>query len=198
MSREAKTTRTGELSLDLATKLDAGIPYVYTLRPMSRTCRASTSPTATSVTVHPADWYIGVRRPNYFLDQKAGLKTELIAISPSGEMVPGVPIDDHADAGAVEQRPPGGRQRLLRLGDREEARAGRLLDGHQRPVSRCPSKRRCRTAATSSSRRPHGRTQAATRSRPRLSTFSDPATRRGNASITTGSSWSPTSALQAR
>ena len=29
--------------------------------------------------MHPADWYIGVRRPNYFLDQKAGLETELVS-----------------------------------------------------------------------------------------------------------------------
>ena len=31
MSREAKTTKTGELSLDLPTRLDAGVPYLYTL-----------------------------------------------------------------------------------------------------------------------------------------------------------------------
>ena len=40
----------------------------------SRTSRASTSPTAPASLVHPAPWYIGVRRPPYFVEQKSGLE----------------------------------------------------------------------------------------------------------------------------
>jgi len=93
MSREVKTSRTGELTLDLATKLDAGVPYTYTLEADVEDVSRQHIANRASVTVHPADWYIGVRRPNYFLDQKGGLKTELIAISPAGEVVTGVPIE---------------------------------------------------------------------------------------------------------
>jgi alpha-2-macroglobulin len=93
MSRETKTSRTGELNLDLTTQLDAGIPNIYTLEADVEDVSRQHIANRASITVHPADWYIGVRRPNYFLDQKAGLKTELIAISPSGEVVPGVPIE---------------------------------------------------------------------------------------------------------
>ena len=93
MSREAKTTRTGELSLDLPTKLDAGVPYIYTLEADVEDVSRQHIANRASLTVHPADWYIGVRRPNYFVDQKAGLKTELIAMSPAGQIVPGVPIE---------------------------------------------------------------------------------------------------------
>src|SRR5690606_19345307 len=45
-----------------------------------------------SLTVHPAPWYIGLRRPRYFTDQKAGLDTEVVAVTPSGSPVEGVPV----------------------------------------------------------------------------------------------------------
>jgi alpha-2-macroglobulin len=92
-SREAKTTRTGELALDLPTRLDAGIPYVYTLEADVEDVSRQHIANRASITVHPADWYIGVRRPGYFTEQKAGLKTELLAMSPAGQPVAGVPIE---------------------------------------------------------------------------------------------------------
>jgi alpha-2-macroglobulin len=93
MSREGKTARGGELTVDLPTKLDAGVPYVYTLEADVEDVSRQHIANRASVTVHPADWYIGIRRPNYFLEQKGGLKTELVAISPAGQVVAGVPID---------------------------------------------------------------------------------------------------------
>jgi uncharacterized protein YfaS (alpha-2-macroglobulin family) len=93
MSREAKTSRTGELSLDLPTKLDAGVPYVYTLEADVEDVSRQHIANRASVTVHPADWYIGIRRPGYFLDQKAGLETELVSVSPTGQVIAGVPIE---------------------------------------------------------------------------------------------------------
>ncbi len=46
-----------------------------------------------SVVVHPAPWYIGIRRPSYFLDQKAGLKTEIVAVGLNGVPAAGVPVE---------------------------------------------------------------------------------------------------------
>ena len=93
MSRETKTARSGEIAVDLPTKLDAGVPYVYTLEADVEDVSRQHIANRASVTVHPADWYIGVRRPNYFLDQKTGLETELVAVSPAGQVVAGVPIE---------------------------------------------------------------------------------------------------------
>jgi uncharacterized protein YfaS (alpha-2-macroglobulin family) len=93
VSQDARTSRSGDLALDLDTKLDAGVPYSYTLEAdiedVSRQHIASRS----AILVHPAPWYVGVRRPSYFIDQKTGLGTELIAISPTGQIVAGVPIE---------------------------------------------------------------------------------------------------------
>ena len=92
-SREAKTSRTGEIAIDLPTTRDAGIPYVYSLEADVEDVSRQHIANRASLTVHPADWYIGVRRPSYFVDQKTGLKTELLAVSPSGQIVPGVQVE---------------------------------------------------------------------------------------------------------
>src|SRR4029450_7409129 len=93
MSREVKTSRTGELTLDLATRLDAGVPYTYTLEGDVEDVSRQHIANRASVTVHPAAWYIGLRRPGYFLDQKSGLKTEVVAVRVDGTTAPGVPVD---------------------------------------------------------------------------------------------------------
>ena len=93
MSRDTKTARSGDIAVDLPTKLDAGVPYVYTLEADVEDVSRQHIANRASITVHPADWYIGVRRPNYFLDQKAGLETELVALSPAGQVIAGVPIE---------------------------------------------------------------------------------------------------------
>jgi uncharacterized protein YfaS (alpha-2-macroglobulin family) len=46
------------------------------------------------VTVHPADWYIGLRRPaSYFVEQKSGLNTEIVAVAPDGQSAAGVAVE---------------------------------------------------------------------------------------------------------
>ena len=69
------------------------MPYVYTLEADVEDVSRQHIANRAAVTVHPADWYIGVRRPNYFVDQKAGLATELVAITPAGQITAGVPIE---------------------------------------------------------------------------------------------------------
>ena len=42
--------------------------------------------------VHPAPWYIGLRRSSYFLAAEAGLNTEVVAVAPDGRVVTGVTV----------------------------------------------------------------------------------------------------------
>ncbi|MGH9310810.1 MAG: alpha-2-macroglobulin family protein, partial [Vicinamibacterales bacterium] len=75
------------------TRLDAGVPYAYTLEADVEDVSRQHIANRASITVHPADWYVGIRRPAYFLDQKSGLQTELITVSPAGAIVPGVRVE---------------------------------------------------------------------------------------------------------
>jgi len=93
VSREVKTSRTGEVSLDLPTRLDAGVPFVYTLETDVEDVSRQHIANRASITVHPAEWYVGLRRPAYFLDQKSGLETQVITLSPAGQVVSGVPVE---------------------------------------------------------------------------------------------------------
>ncbi|MBI4486051.1 MAG: hypothetical protein HY655_08585, partial [Acidobacteria bacterium] len=43
--------------------------------------------------VHPAPWYVGLQQPPLFVDQKNGLRTAAVAVSPDGTPVAGVKVD---------------------------------------------------------------------------------------------------------
>ena len=89
---QGELTTAGERELMLQTKLDAGVPYSYTLEGDVEDVSRQHIANRASFTVHPAPWYVGLRRPSYFIEQKAGLKTEIVAVSPSGAVVAGVPV----------------------------------------------------------------------------------------------------------
>ena len=89
---ETKLGKAGDLSLKLDTLRAAGVPYIYTLEGDVEDVSRQHIANRGSVTVHPAPWYIGVRRPAYFVDQKNGLKTEIIAAGIDGSAVAGVPV----------------------------------------------------------------------------------------------------------
>ena len=89
---EAKLTKDGDLALTLDTFREAGVPYIYTLEGDVEDVSHQHIANRGSVTVHPAPWYVGVRRPAYFVDQKNGLKTEIIAAALDGSLVAGVPV----------------------------------------------------------------------------------------------------------
>ena len=46
-----------------------------------------------SFVVHPAAWYVGVMSPAYFVDQKQGFESAVVAVSNEGAIVPGVPVE---------------------------------------------------------------------------------------------------------
>jgi alpha-2-macroglobulin len=91
----AETTlgKGGELPLDLETMRDAGVPYVYSLEGDVEDVSRQRLANRASLTVHPAPWYIGIRRPDYFLQQKTGLQTEIVAVALDGMPAAGVPVE---------------------------------------------------------------------------------------------------------
>ncbi|CAN5638537.1 hypothetical protein BH23ACI1_BH23ACI1_31790 [soil metagenome] len=90
---ETTLAKTGELSLGLETSRDAGLPYVYTLEGDVEDVSRQRLANRASLTVHPAPWYVGVRRPSYFINQKDGLKTEIVAVALDGRPAAGVPVE---------------------------------------------------------------------------------------------------------
>lgn len=92
-SAETTLAKTGTLPLKLDTARDAGIPYVYTLEGDVEDVSRQHIANRATITVHPAPWYIGVRQPSYFLEQKNGLKTEVVAVALDGTATPGVPVE---------------------------------------------------------------------------------------------------------
>jgi hypothetical protein len=91
-SEDTKLTATGTLPLTLDTVRDAGVPYVYTLEGDVEDVSRQHIANRATITVHPAPWYIGIRQPSYFLEQKNGLKTEVIAVGLDGTATAGVPV----------------------------------------------------------------------------------------------------------
>jgi uncharacterized protein YfaS (alpha-2-macroglobulin family) len=84
--------RAGSLALKLPTSDSKGLPWVYTLEGDVEDVSRQHIANRSGVTVHPAPWYIGVKRMPYFADQKSGVKTEIIAAALDGSLVAGVPV----------------------------------------------------------------------------------------------------------
>jgi uncharacterized protein YfaS (alpha-2-macroglobulin family) len=82
----------GQLPLTLKTDAAAGLPYSYTLEGDVEDVSRQHIAGRTSLLVHPAPWYIGVRNFQLFNDQKDGIKTELVAVGLDGTPVPGIDI----------------------------------------------------------------------------------------------------------
>src|SRR5436305_7901304 len=92
-SADAQLTSAGQLPLTLDTDPKAGIPYFYTLEGDVEDVSRQHIANRASVVVHPAPWYIGIRRLPLFNEQKDGVKTELVAVGLDGKAVPGVAIN---------------------------------------------------------------------------------------------------------
>ncbi|HEV3484376.1 MAG TPA: alpha-2-macroglobulin family protein, partial [Vicinamibacterales bacterium] len=90
---EATLTTAGDLALTLDTRRDAGVPLRYTLEGDVEDVSREHIANRTSLVVHPAPWYIGLREPPYFVEQKSGFKTEVVAVAPDGRSVSGVEVE---------------------------------------------------------------------------------------------------------
>jgi alpha-2-macroglobulin len=90
---EGKLTKSGDLAVTLTPDAAAGVPYMYTLEGDVEDVSRQHIANRASLLVHPASWYIGVKRPSsYFVEQKAGLQTEIVTVSPAGQVAPGVTV----------------------------------------------------------------------------------------------------------
>ena len=138
-AKRRSSRQTGSWRSTLETKRDAGVPYVYRLEGDVEDASRQHIANRASVVVHPAPWYIGVRRPSYFLDQKAGLKTEIVAVGPRRPCRRGRSGGGDADADPVDERAPCRRQRLLHVGHRAEGGPGGKWNGDDRARIRCRS-----------------------------------------------------------
>lgn len=91
---ERTLSKSGELALDLKTRLDAGVPYAYTLEGDVEDVSRQHIAGRAQLVVHPAPWYIGLRRPsNFFVAQKDGVKVDVVAVAPDGRVTAGVPVE---------------------------------------------------------------------------------------------------------
>ena len=91
-SSDATLTTAGELSLDLETRRDAGIPYEYRFEGEVEDVSRQRIANSASLVVHPASVYVGVKNLPYFNEQKKGLQTEIVAVTPYGQVEPGVKV----------------------------------------------------------------------------------------------------------
>jgi uncharacterized protein YfaS (alpha-2-macroglobulin family) len=86
---EAVLGADGQLTLDLTTDLHAGRPYQYTLRRRGHRRLAQTIAGRAAFRVDPAPWYIGLRRPPFFVAMAEGADTEIVAADLAGHAAPG-------------------------------------------------------------------------------------------------------------
>ena len=83
----------GQLALDLETQPSDGLPYQYTVEGDVEDVSRQHIAGRASFVVHPAPWYVGLKRPPLFVDQKDGLSTAIVAVAPDGKPVAGVKVD---------------------------------------------------------------------------------------------------------
>jgi uncharacterized protein YfaS (alpha-2-macroglobulin family) len=91
-TKEATLGPDGSISVDIPTDAKAGEPVAYTLEGEVTDVSRQTLAGRASFPVHPAPWYLGVVRPSYFVQQKDGLSTEVVAVTPRGETAPKVKV----------------------------------------------------------------------------------------------------------
>ncbi|MBI2214988.1 MAG: Ig-like domain-containing protein [Acidobacteria bacterium] len=82
----------GNLELELETKTSHPVAMVYTLEGSVTDVSRQVIANRASLVVHPAPWYIGVKQPPMFADQKSGFDTEVLAVTPEGLATPDVDI----------------------------------------------------------------------------------------------------------
>ncbi|RPH53760.1 MAG: hypothetical protein EHM89_19590, partial [Acidobacteria bacterium] len=91
-SDETTLDASGQFGMDIQTGVGNGKPYRYTFEGDVEDASRQRIAGRASFLVHPAPWYVGVLRPSYFVDQKSGLQTAIVTVSPDGKVAPGVPV----------------------------------------------------------------------------------------------------------
>ena len=92
-SDETQLDAQGHFAKEVATEAAAGIPYQYSFEADIEDASRQHIANRASLVVHPAPWYIGLRRPRGFVEQKAGLATDVIVTNLEGEPIEGVAVE---------------------------------------------------------------------------------------------------------
>ncbi len=82
----------GRFSVNVDTKADQGRRYRYVFEGDVEDVSRQHIAGRASFVVHPAPWYVGIMSPSYFIEQKAGFNTSIVAVSNEGKVVPGVQV----------------------------------------------------------------------------------------------------------
>ncbi|MFA6958175.1 MAG: MG2 domain-containing protein [Thermoanaerobaculia bacterium] len=82
----------GNLELELDTKATHPVPMVYTLEGSVTDVSRQVIANRASLILHPAPWYIGVKQPPMFADQRTGFDTQIVAVTPEALVTPGVDV----------------------------------------------------------------------------------------------------------
>ena len=91
-SSEEPLAAGGTLNTQVATDRAAGLPYEYTFEAEVEDVTRQRIAGRSTRLVHPAPWYLGVRQSNTLVNASSPVSTALVAVSPAGEPVAGVPI----------------------------------------------------------------------------------------------------------
>ena len=91
--QETTLTKAGTLPLKLSTAASDGLPWEYSLEGDVEDVSRQHIANRAAAAVHPANWYVGIRRLPYFTEQKNGIKTEIVAVGLDGATVAGVPVE---------------------------------------------------------------------------------------------------------
>ena len=93
-SKPATLDANGQLTMPLDTQPSDGLPYLYTFEGDVEDVSRQHIAGRASFAVHPAPWYIGLaKRSSPFVEQKDGLSTAVVAVSPSGTAIEGVKVE---------------------------------------------------------------------------------------------------------
>ena len=103
-SDETALGANGQFTHEFRHAADLGRPYRYVFEGDVEDVSRQRIAGRASFVVHPAPWYVGVMVPSYFIDQKTGLNTAIVAVSNEGKVVAGVPVEDLDQADSVAQR----------------------------------------------------------------------------------------------
>jgi uncharacterized protein YfaS (alpha-2-macroglobulin family) len=89
---EATLDAAGTLAVSADATRDVDVAYRYTLEGDVEDVSRQHLANRASVVVHPAPWYVGLRRPDYFADTAAGTTTDVVVAGLDGATVAGVPV----------------------------------------------------------------------------------------------------------
>ena len=103
-SDDAPLTATGQLALTLDTDAKAGVPFSYTLEGDVEDVSRQHIANRTSLLVHPAPWYIGIKQMPLFVNQKRRAEDRARRGRPRRRAGAGRDDRRHADADPVDQR----------------------------------------------------------------------------------------------